>query len=119
MSSMNVVVLTGRLGADPEAIGEAGQKFRLATNRRKKEGDVWIDVTDWHQCTVWGKKADTVARFFKKGSLVTVRGEINYREYDGKWYTDIVVFDCSLPPKSDAGASEASSVGTREKAPWE
>ncbi|TPV93400.1 MAG: single-stranded DNA-binding protein [Myxococcales bacterium FL481] len=102
---MNVVILTGRLGADPEAMGESGQKFSIATTRWNSKDSV--EETDWHRCKCWGRTAERVARFYSKGALVTIRGEVQYQEYGGKWYTDIIVRECSLPPKGEGAARSA------------
>ncbi len=74
---MNVVHIMGRLGGDPDTFS-AGCKFSVATNRKSK-GE---EVTDWHRVTVFGKQADFAAKYFKKGSLVIVTGEIHYSTYE-------------------------------------
>jgi len=81
---MNVVVLTGRIGQDPDnrmtGNGTAVCNISVATNRfsggEKK--------TDWHRCVLWGKAAETAATYLRKGSEVCVTGEIQYRSFDGK-----------------------------------
>lgn len=87
---MNKVILEGRLGADPETKGNGVVRMRLATNRRKKIGDEWQDVTDWHTVVAFGKTGETAARFLSKGREVLIEGSIEYREHEGKWYTSIL-----------------------------
>jgi len=85
---MNRAILLGHLGADPEARDtKAGQvvRFRLATNDRKKDpSGEWVKVTDWHTVTCFGRLAETVARFCKKGKQVAVEGKIKTSEYTNK-----------------------------------
>lgn len=91
MSSINSVILVGRVGRDPEGRytkqGESVATFSLAT-------DGYNDKTDWHNVTVFGKTAGNVVKHVKKGSVVGVSGRIQYEEYekDGqkKYITKII-----------------------------
>lgn len=86
---MNRATLLGRLGSDPETRQtKAGDvvRFRLATNDRRKDartGD-WVEATEWHTVTCFGKLAETVARFCSKGRSVCVEGKIRTSEYTNK-----------------------------------
>ena len=86
--SVNKAILVGRLGTDPELRTTAGGtsvvNMRLATSDRRKEGDQWVDQTEWHNVTVWGRSADNVAKFCKKGKEVFVEGRIQTRKYQDK-----------------------------------
>ena len=79
---VNKVTLGGNLGADPEAkVTSGGAKIvnlRVATSRSKKEGDEWVEVTDWHRVVTFGKLADSCEKFLKKGRQVFVSGRIEY-----------------------------------------
>lgn len=92
---MNQVVLIGRLTRDPElrfvpSTGKAVANFTLAVNRvysKDKEADFFRVV-------VWGKQAENVANYLKKGSQCAVTGSIqnnNYTDKDGnqRYSTDI------------------------------
>lgn len=90
---MNSVTLIGRIGSDVELreakSGNSVGSFRLATTGRKE------DETDWHSVTVFGKQAETTAKFCGKGSMVAVEGRISYRQYESesgerKYFTDII-----------------------------
>ncbi len=82
MRGMNRVMLIGRLGRDPEVRqGKGGTPwgtFTIATNRPKKEGDGWIEETDWHDVKVFGEDAERCSRKLRKGSLVGVEGALVY-----------------------------------------
>ncbi len=84
---MNKVILCGNVGKDPE-IKDAGTtkivNLSVATTSRIKKGEEWVDNTQWHNVVFWGKSAEYVAKTALKGDVITVSGEINYREYTNK-----------------------------------
>lgn len=67
--SVNKVIILGRLARDPEIAytqsGMAVCKFSLATSKKKKDGQ---EVTAWHRCTAFDKRAETIARYVEKGA---------------------------------------------------
>lgn len=75
---MNLVILSGRLGKDPEtrAVGN-GQvtKFSLATGYKKADG---TQHTDWHQIEAWNKTGEIAQKYLTKGKQVIIQGEIRY-----------------------------------------
>ena len=85
----NKVQLIGNLGQNPEVKelngGKKLAKFSLATNEtyRNKAGEKVTD-TQWHNLTVWGKTADIVEKYLKKGSEVAVEGKLLNRNYTDK-----------------------------------
>ena len=89
MASLNRALLIGNVGNDPEIRtlnnNEKVASFRLATTERYKDrnGDV-KENTEWHQIVAWGKMADIVEKFVKKGSQLYVEGKITTRMYTGK-----------------------------------
>jgi len=97
MSHTNVIVISGRLGADPEhkKFGDDKQKtmLRLASTRRwgreeNQEETTWVDV----EC--WGGLAGVVNEYCVKGQEVTVQGRLNidpWEDRDGnkRWSTRI------------------------------
>jgi single-strand DNA-binding protein len=98
---INQVILTGHLGKDPvvDTIGNQQKlaKFSIATNQdyTNAKGER-VKNTQWHNLIAWGKVAGEIHELLKKGSLVTVEGKINYRNYTDKEgvrriFTDIVV----------------------------
>ncbi len=100
MASVNKVILIGNLGKDPELrytpSGQAVATFSLATTDRYKDKDgQMVERTEWHNVTAWGKLAETVKEYLKKGRQIYVEGRISYRTYDDKegvkrYFTDIV-----------------------------
>ena len=93
MSDVNLVVIVGRLGGDPEykvfEDGNGVANFSVATNRPTKAKE-----TDWHRVSAFRKAGEFVRDYLKKGDLVCVRGSIQYRKTgEGKGYTDIIAYN--------------------------
>lgn len=100
---MNKVFLFGRLGKDPEDI-KGGSKFSLATTERKKVGDIWEEYPEWHHCVVFGKRAEALQKYVRKGDQLSVMGSIRTSSYDKdgetRYATDIIVSDFEFVGKS-------------------
>lgn len=86
---VNKAILLGRLGRDPELKytpgGKAVATFSLATTERwttqdgqKKEN------TTWHNIVAWGKPAEIMKEYLRKGSEVFIEGRIDNRSWDDK-----------------------------------
>ena len=82
--TINRVELLGRVGVEPEMkytqSGTAVTKMRLATDRRRQNGD---SETDWHNITCWGKVAEVVNEHVGKGDRVFVTGRLSYSSFEG------------------------------------
>jgi single-strand DNA-binding protein len=89
MSSLNKVLLIGRLGKDPEirytTDGSPVANFSLATS------DFWTDKsgtrqerTEWHNIVAWKKLADLSKRYLTKGRQVYIEGRLRTREWDDR-----------------------------------
>ena len=83
----NLVILTGRVGNDPETRrfnnGDTITNFRLATSTKwtdKQTGEK-REHTEWHTIAVPGPYGENVAKYCKKGSLVSVVGSIRYKKF--------------------------------------
>ena len=87
--SVNRVILVGNLGKDPEIRNlEGGAKvasFPLATSEKytNRNGEK-VDQTEWHNIQVWGKLADIVEQWMKKGQMVYVEGRLRTRTWEDK-----------------------------------
>ncbi len=84
---MNRAILCGHLGRDPESRDtRGGQVVRLsvATSERRKQGDQWVDHTEWHRVVCFGRTADNVGRFLRKGSQAYIEGKLR----TSSWETD-------------------------------
>ena len=81
--TINRVELLGRVGTDPELKysqnGTAVCQLRLATDRRRQNGET---EADWHSVVCWGKQAEAVAEYVKKGNRVFVAGSLAQNSYE-------------------------------------
>lgn len=95
---LNRVALVGRLTRDPElrrtSNGKAVTSFNLAVERNFKSDD---QEADFINCVCWGKIAENTERYCSKGSMVSVDGRIQTRNYDNnqgqKVYVTEVIAD--------------------------
>lgn len=83
----NKVTLIGNLGDNPKThTAKAGHEFvtfSLATNRYKKNADGTKNTqTAWHDCVVYGPRAQVIKNYAKKGSGLVVEGELGYSSYE-------------------------------------
>jgi single-strand DNA-binding protein len=79
MTASNTVILIGRVGGDPEVktfSEKTVAKFTLAVDRGYKSAD-GNKITDWFNCEIWGKQAQTFSQYARKGTQVAVVGSIN------------------------------------------
>lgn len=118
MSSVNKVILVGRLGRDPETRftggGQAVTNFSIATDESftDKSGERQ-KRTEWHRITAWAKLAEICQKYLKKGSSVYLEGKIQSREYekDGNKKTafEIVISDMRMLDKKEASSGSSDS----------
>lgn len=89
MSIKNKVQLIGNMGNDPEIKTlESGTKlatFSIATNEKytNSKGEK-VEDTQWHNLVAWGKTAEIVENYVKKGSQVAIEGKLTNRSYENK-----------------------------------
>jgi single-strand DNA-binding protein len=97
----NSVRLIGHLGDDPKVrkldSGKTVANFSIATNEiyRDSKGEKQSETT-WHKLVAWGKQAEVIESYVKKGSEIAVEGKLTNRSYDDKngekqYITEIVV----------------------------
>ena len=124
MAAVNKVILVGNLGRDPEIrylpSGDPVANITIATSSKykSKTGEM-VEETEWHRVTFFGKLAEIVGQYLKKGRSVYVEGRIKTRKYtdkDGieKYATDIIANEMQMlggregmggPSDDDEGAS--------------
>ena len=79
----NLVVLTGRLTANPELKttpnGISVTSFSIAVNRNHKAGEE--QQTDFINLVAWRQTAEFITKYFQKGSLIGIEGAIQTRRY--------------------------------------
>ena len=126
---VNKVILIGNLGQDPEtrftAGGAAVCKISVATSEEwkdKQSGEKQSRV-EWNKCVAFGRLAEIMGEYLKKGSQVYIEGSLRTNKYqaqDGtdRYSTEIVVKEMQmLGGKGEGGGQRGSSGGQRSSAP--
>lgn len=122
---LNKALIIGNLTRDPEtkALPSGIQvcSFSVATNR------VWTDKNgakqenvDYHNVVVFGRQAENVGKYLKKGSSVLVEGRMQTRSWDAtdgskKYRTEIIADRVQFGPRRGEGDSGSSGAGTSGK----
>jgi single-strand DNA-binding protein len=105
---MNIFIGIGRLVREPELKELKGGKtltnFSVAISRTFNK-----DQTDFINCTAWGKTGEYIAKYGKKGSQVSIQGELNIDKVDDKLYTKVTVSQVSLLGSKNDNQESASS----------
>ena len=113
--SVNKVTLLGNVGKDPEIRSTAGgtmvANLTLATSDRQKDAQGnWQDRTEWHNLTAYGKLAEIVRDYVKKGNKLYTEGRLTTRSWDDKesgqkrYKTEILVNELVLLSGREEGA---------------
>ena len=82
---MITAMITGNIGKDATLRDAGGQtvcSFGVASTTKVK-GE---KVTQWVDCSIWGKRAETLNQYLSKGTRVAIVGELSTREHNGKTY---------------------------------
>ena len=125
--TVNKVILLGRLGADPQLkytpSGRATVSFNLATNQvwKDQEGKQQ-EKTDWHRVVAWGKLAEIMGEWLKKGSQVYLEGRLQTRSYEDtngvkKFITEVVVQEMEMLGGGKRGDSASGPEPPSETPP--
>jgi single-strand DNA-binding protein len=122
---LNKAIVIGNLTRDPELrslpSGIKVATFSLATNRVwKDKNGARQESADYHNVVVFGRQAETVAQYMKKGSSILVEGRMQTRSWDDKtsgekkYRTEIVADRTQFGPKGGNGSGAGtSSVGSK------
>lgn len=124
---LNKAIVIGNLTRDPELRSlPSGIKvctFSLATNRVwKDKNGAKQESADYHNIVVFGRQAETVAQYMKKGNSILVEGRMQTRSWDDKtsgekkYRTEIVADRTQFGPKGNAGGASTTSAGSKAPA---
>ncbi len=119
---MNKVILMGRLTRDPEVRYGDNQKavgrFSIAVDRRfTREGD---PTADFFNCTAFGKQAEFVEKYLKKGTKMLVTGRIqndNYTNKEGQTVYSVQIIVDELEFAESKGSTDGAQAGHASTAP--
>ncbi len=123
---VNKVFLLGNVGKDPEMRATPGgmviAQITLATaDRQKDQTGNWTDKTEWHNLVAFGRTAEIVRDYVKKGTQLYIEGKIQTRSWDDKesgqkkYRTEIIVNELTLlgGRGSEGGGGGSSYAGNQ------
>ena len=127
--SVNKVILLGNVGKDPEVkslpSGQPVANFSIATSDRYKDKqDQWQERTEWHNITAYGRTAEIVRDYVKKGNKLYVEGRLSTSSWDDKatgqkkYKTEIIVGDLSLLSGRGEGGEGGGSYSKSSSTPY-
>lgn len=115
---MNVICTAGQLGRDSEMRylnnGDPVLAFSVADSQGKDKPTIW-----WN-CSLFGKRAESLSQYLKKGQSVTVSGVVTMREYTDKEGQKKQAFDIRVSDVALQGGQrqqEAAPAPARQAAP--
>ena len=125
---VNKVILLGNLGKDPEIKympnGNAVANITLATSEtwNDKNSGEKQEKTEWHRVVFYGKLAELVGQYLKKGSKIYVEGKLQTRKWQGqdgqdRYTTEVVVDIGGTMQMLDSRGGEGGYAPAQQAAP--
>lgn len=124
MSSFQQVTILGNVGRDPEvkysANGNAIANVAIATTRKWKDSEgERKEETEWHRVTFFGRSAEIVGEYVKKGNPLFVTGYLKTRKWekDGveRYSTEVIAENFQLMARNGGGSNDEKSARDREQ----
>jgi single-strand DNA-binding protein len=122
---LNKAIVIGNLTRDPEnkalPSGIQVSSFSVATNRVwKDKNGAKQESVDYHNIVVFGRQAETVSQYLKKGSSVLVEGRMQTRSWDAqdgskRYRTEIVADRVQFGPRKEGGAPSNTPSPAEDK----
>lgn len=89
MSLRNKVTLIGRTGKEVETITFENNQLKASVSLATKENYTnakgeKVEETQWHSLIAFGKVAEILSKYVKKGQEIAIEGKLTYRSYDDK-----------------------------------
>jgi single-strand DNA-binding protein len=122
---LNKALIFGNLTRDPEIkalpSGIKVASFSVATNRVWKDKDgKKQESADFHNIVVFGRQAEIVGQYIKKGSSIFVEGRMQTRSWDAqdgtkKYRTEVIADRVQFGPRAGSGASAQSDTSNSSK----
>ena len=117
MKGVNKAIILGNVGKDPEirytAAGHAVANFTVATSEQWKDKHTGEkkEATEWHRCSAFGKLAEIIEKYIKKGSKVYIEGQIRTRKWQDqsgqdRYTTEINVRDLQMLDSRPSGGQQ-------------
>lgn len=115
-TDINTINLSGHLGQDADlrhtSSGMAVLSFSIANNYTKKVNGEYVEKTNWFNCKMFGSRAEKVAEYFRKGTGVSLSGELRQSVYEKngqKLYSMEVLVDRFIFTGGKGGGSTDNS----------
>ena len=122
--NLNKVFVLGNLTRDPElrqtSGGQAVCSFGIATNRFYKDSTGQRQQqAEFHNIVAWGRQAEIINQYLKKGSILLVEGRLQTRSWQDQqgtkhWRTEIIADQIQLGPRT-GGSASGDSFGDRNE----
>ena len=117
MASVNKVIILGNVGQDPEI--RQGDfivaALSIATTRkwRDKAGETQSE-TEWHRVSAFGRLAEIISQYVRKGDPIYIEGRLRTRKYEDKqgverWVTEIIAEQLQLLRQKDSDEKPAQA----------
>lgn len=111
---MNLICIAGQLGRDAELRflpnGDPVLGFSVADSQGREKGAIW-----WN-CSLFGKRAESLAQYLTKGQSVTVTGQITEREYTNKDGVKVKAQDVRVNDVALQGAAKPAAPAQQQPA---
>lgn len=117
MASVSKVIILGNVGQDPE-IREGNfivAALSIATSRkwRDKAGETQSE-TEWHRVSAFGRLAEIISQYVRKGDPIYIEGRLRTRKYEDKqgverWVTEIIAEQLQLLRQKDSDEKPAQA----------
>jgi single-strand DNA-binding protein len=120
---VNKVQLLGNIGKDPEVretkAGNIANMVMATSERYTDKSGQKQEKTEWHNLVVFGKLADTVAKYVKKGDKLYVEGSITTRKWEDKegntrYTTEVKVRDLTMVGGGEKKSAQPAGVAAGE-----
>jgi len=123
---LNKAILIGNLTRDPELrslpTGVKVCSFSIATNRVwKDKNGARQESADFHNVVVFGRQAETVAQYMKKGSSILVEGRMQTRSWEDKttgekkYRTEVIADRTQFGPKGSGGGATGAQSAPKDE----
>lgn len=120
MASVNKVIIVGNIGQDPEirytAGGDAATNISVATSEQWKDKTTGEqkEQTEWHRISFFGKPAEIVCQYLRKGSQIYVEGKIRSKKYTDKQGIERTAFEIIAESFKMLGNKPESGSGKKQ-----
>lgn len=123
---MNKVILTGRLTADPELrqtqSGVATCRFTIACNRRFANKQTGQREADFISCLAFKNTAEFISRYFSKGKMIAIEGELRTGSYKDRNHSDVTHYTTDVLVDNvefcgDKGQAQQTAAPPQQAAP--